>query len=251
MLAMRVLVLVCWLLALVVGVTAQTTPPCQSVSVENSDTVDRTDHPIVFTARVKNDAVTSERLQYKWQTSAGTIMTGQNTSSISVDIVGLAGQSLTATVEIIGLGDSCSIASGTVRVIAKPFICGLAFDQYGDLKWEYEKARLDNFAIQLLNQPSSRGALIAFAGNPTYKGEAAHRLNRAVNYLVNVRNVPRERLTTTDAGHRTDLVMIMYVVPEGATLPASDPYGVLPLSEVRFTKPKPNVRRRSNSQPPQ
>lgn len=223
------------------SIVAQSTQPCPSVSVEpSSASVDRSDQAIIFNARVKADDLLIERLKYKWITSAGTITTGQDTSSITVDIVGLGGQTITATVEVIGLKDSCSTASGTVSVIEEPLICGLASDQYGDIRFEDEKARLDNFAIQMLNQPSFRGAIIVHAGNPTYRGEAADRLRRAKNYLVKVRKIDPERLITVDAGYDTDLTTHLWIVPAGASAPALDSH--VPIEEVRFTKRKPTTR---------
>ena len=38
------------------------------------------------------------------------------------------------------------------------------FDDFGDIKCEDEMARLDNFAIQLQNDPQSKGAIMVFTG---------------------------------------------------------------------------------------
>ena len=134
---------------------------------------------------------------------------------MTVDTTGLGGQTIEATVEVTEPGLKCSARSKTS--INPLIIENMTFDAYGDIKWEDEKARLDNFAIQVMNEPSARGALIAFAGNPTYKGEAAFRLQRARDYLVSVRKVPAERLVTTDSGYRTDFTVYLWVVSEGVT----------------------------------
>ena len=39
------------------------------------------------------------------------------------------------------------------------------FDQYGRIKWEDEQARLDNFAIQLMNEPDLIGYIFVYDGN--------------------------------------------------------------------------------------
>ena len=245
MLPMRPLLILSTLLTFASVVAAQSSQPCAQFSVESLKKVDP-GVAVVFTVQV-NNLLPSEGLKYRWQVSVGTIMSGQNSPVIAVDTAGLGGQALEATVEVVGRESTCSIKSNPVAITAPPINCGLKFDEYGDIKWEDEKARLDNFAIQIMNIPFSRGALITFAGNPTYKGEAAFRLRRATDYLVNIRKVLRERLITTDAGYRTELITQLYVLPSDATVPAPDPYGLLPLSEVRFTKPKPNLNRRSPS----
>lgn len=66
-----------------------------------------------------------------------------------------------------------------------------AFDEYGTICWENEKARLDNFAIQLLNEnPTTLGHLIVYDGQRACRGEAVGRAMRAKKYLVEYRKVP-------------------------------------------------------------
>ena len=243
MLAMRSVLLVCVVLAFAVGVEAQSNQPCAQISVESVEKADP-GTPVFFTVRTGNIS-SSENLTYRWQISVGTITSGQGTCSIAVDTTGLGGQAMHATVDVIGREWTCSVKSKPVEIAAPPPICRCTFDEYGGIRWQDEMARLDNFAIQLTNEPSSRGVLIAFAGNPTYKGETTFRLNRATNYLVNIRDIPREQLLLIDAGYRTDLTTQLWIVREGGSLPALDRYGLLPLSEVRFTKPKPNLNRKS------
>jgi hypothetical protein len=89
-------------------------PPCPSLSVSVPSEV-KSGEPITFTATGSDEAT------YNWSVSAGTITSGQGTSSIVVDTTGLAGQSVTATVSLGGLDPSCSAtASGTVTITAAP-----------------------------------------------------------------------------------------------------------------------------------
>ena len=64
------------------------------------------------------------------------------------------------------------------------------FDEFGDINCEDEMARLDNFAIQLQQEPSWRGYIIfyggrRFRGRLPRVGEAAARAGRMKPYLVN------------------------------------------------------------------
>src|SRR6185503_8202733 len=95
---------------------------------------------------------------YNWTVSAGQITSGQGTSSITVDTKGAGGNSITATVEVGGVDPSCNrTASCTVQVgvtrIARKF------DEYGNIRFNDEKARLDNYAIQLQNEPTAQGTI--------------------------------------------------------------------------------------------
>ncbi len=222
-------------------IAAQTIQPCTQVSIESVEKVDP-GVALVFLGKLNDTSL--GQVKYKWTISAGTIVSGQDTSSIAVDTVGLGGASIEATLEVAGGDWKCSAKSKSVSITLVPFFCGLAFDEYGDIRFEDEKARLDNFAIQLMNQPTAHGAIIAFAGNPTYKGEAAFRLQRAKNYLVNVRKIAPNRLVTTDAGYRTDLTITLRILPEGVDVPVAF-LDSLPLSEIRFTKRPPSQPKRS------
>src|SRR5205823_13125607 len=98
---------------------------------------------------------------YNWTVSAGTITSGQGTTSITVDTKGLGGQTVTATVEVGGVEPTCTnrtaSCSSRVRPRPKPAI---KFDEYGNIRFNDEKARLDNFAIQLQNEPTAQGYII-------------------------------------------------------------------------------------------
>src|SRR3989440_6796531 len=99
---------------------------------------------------------------YNWTVSAGTITSGQGTSAITVDTKGLGGQTVTATVEVGGVDPSCgrtASCSTPVRPIPR---APVKFDTYGNIRFNDEKARLDNFAIQLQNEPNAQGYIIRY-----------------------------------------------------------------------------------------
>src|SRR5215210_4301550 len=53
------------------------------------------------------DAAPNLKLDYAWSVSAGIIIAGQGTPTITIDTSGTGGQTVTATVEISGLDSSC------------------------------------------------------------------------------------------------------------------------------------------------
>ena len=236
---MRVLLLMFALLASSPVVMAQAIDPCSLVSVASPSKVDQ-GAPIIFTASVENRL---GEVTYKWTTSAGRITSGQDTSSVAVDTTDLGGQTIEATVEVTGQNLKCSAKSKTS--ITPPIVDNMAFDAYGDIQWEDEKARLDNFAIQIINSPDARASIMTSAGNPTYRGETQYLLQRAKNYLVKVRQIDPARLILIDGGYRSELTTTLRLVYNDESVPSPDPYGVLPLSQVRFTKKPPSQLKRS------
>lgn len=79
------------------------------------------------------------------------------------------------------------------------------YDMYENLPFEDEKARLDNFAIQLQNELDSVGYVIVYAGRRARKNEAKEVCERAKRYLVKTRKINAKRVITIDGGHREQL----------------------------------------------
>jgi len=210
-------------------------PPCPTVSVSCPSEVDQ-GSPITFTA----SGAGNMNVTYNWSVSAGTISSGQGTSSITVDTTGIGGQSVTATVELGGLDPSCSRTASCTTSVKPPAPEPVKFDEYGNIKFNDEKARLDNYAIQLQNQPGSQGYIIAYG---SCEGEAQARADRAKDYLVNTRGIDASRLVTIDGGCRSELLVQLWIVPTGATAPAaSTDNAISPCPECK--KPRTPTRRR-------
>ncbi|MBA3439060.1 MAG: hypothetical protein H0T92_04240 [Pyrinomonadaceae bacterium] len=180
-------------------------------------------------------------LTYNWTVSAGNITSGQGTNSIQVDTTGLGGQTINATVTAGGLDATCANNSATCSVqIAEP-PKATKFDEYGNVRFNDEKARLDNFAIQLQNDPTAQGYIIAYGGRRgTRTGAAQARADRAKDYLVNTRGVDAGRIQTLDGGFREEFTVELYTVQQGATPPAAS--NTIDASEVQ-TAPEPRRRR--------
>lgn len=97
--------------------------------------------------------------------------------------------------------------------------CALRFDEYGDIRFSDEKARLDNFSIQLENEQDARGYIIVYAGRKATVAEAQLRGNRARDYLISVRKISPERVTAMDGGHHEKLSVELHIAPAGAGPP--------------------------------
>jgi hypothetical protein len=202
-----------------VGV-ARAARQCPTVKVSCPDSVPNGDE---ITFNLEFDAAASAvKNTFNWQTSAGTIASGQGTLSLKVDSTGIAGQPVTATVEVTGLPSSCGNSSSCTTIVMSRLI-GCGFDEYGDIPFEDEQARLDNFAMELQNDPTSQGYLICYGGRVGYEGEARRRCDRAKGYLSNTRDISADRIVTVDGGYREDLTVKVVVVPSGATPPAPSP----------------------------
>jgi len=197
-------------------------PPCPTVSVSCPDSVEF-NQPITFTASVSGgpEGFTPT---YNWSVSAGTISSGQGTSTITVDTAGLGGQPVTATVSLGGADPSCSTTNSCTTNVKPEAPKPRRFDEYGNIRFNDEKARLDNYAIQLQNEPGSTATIITYG---TCAGEGQARGERAKQYLVNTRGIEASRITVVDGGCRADLTVQLWVVPTGAEQPTVDTSNVI------------------------
>lgn len=195
-------------------------PPCPAVSVMCPTEVNEGDL-LAFSSSVSSDA----SLTYNWSTSDGMIISGQGTPTITVDTAGLGNQTVTATLELAGLDSYCGrTASCSTSIRAPARMIGVSFDQYWNISFNDEKARLDRFAMALQQEPGSRGAIIAYG---SYEGEARKRLTRARNYLVGTRGIDSARVVLIDGGCRDEQATELWVVPSGGAMPGPSSQGAV------------------------
>jgi len=193
--------------------------------------------PITFNSSVSSTA----SVTYNWSVSAGTISGGQGTPTITVDTASLGGQTVTATVELGGLDPACSRTASCSTSVKAPNPPATKFDEYGNIRFNDEKARLDNYAIQLQNAPGAQGYIVAYG---SCAGEAQARADRAKDYLVNTRQIDAGRLVTVDGGCRSDLSVELWVVPTCATPPAASTDNIIsPCPECTKKAPRRRARR--------
>jgi hypothetical protein len=213
-------------------------PPCPTVTVSCPDTgVAGT--PVTFTANVSagDPNVTPT---FNWTVSAGTISSGQGTSSITVDTTGVTG-TVTATVEVGGYDRSCQTAASCT--ISDGFYPPVSrkVDEYGDIKLKDEWARLDKFATELLSDSTAQGFFVCYGGRRSTAGEAQRRCDRALKYTSRYPWTASARLVTVDAGYRCEPLVELWLVPAGAEPPADAPL-TIPESKPSAAKCRPPRR---------
>jgi hypothetical protein len=207
-----------------------------------------------------------DTLLYTWTTTGGRI-TGDG-PNVTWDLSGVQPGTYTANVEV---DDGCgciAFASSTVTVdtcgcvptpvpptpeitptpeiptpTPPPAPTPFQFDTYGNIPRNDVKARLDNFANALQENPGAQGYIIAYGGRRGYAGEAQRRADFARDYLVNTRGIDAGRLVTIDGGFREEATTELWIVPAGATPPTASP-NVDP-SEVQTIRPRTTRRRRT------
>ena len=92
-------------------------------------------------------------------------------------------------------------------------------DSFGEIQWSDLMARLDNFAIELQNEPGARGIVLAYAVKHKFPGWPIRRAYASVDYLINTRGIDAARLSAANGGLRDKVGFELWVVPPGAETP--------------------------------
>lgn len=186
---------------------------CPSLTVSGPSGITNPGDAMTFTANVSGG--TQQSVTYNWTVSAGTITSGQGTPSISVDTTGLAGQSVTATVNIGGTDASCGCrtdASETGGVAPNPD--SVLVDEFGAMPNDDIRGRLDLFFAELSNNPNNQGYIINY-GTPA---QIATREKLIRNHIA-FRKFDASRITLVNGGEGTGVSTKLYRVPPGANNP--------------------------------
>jgi hypothetical protein len=190
-------------------------PVCPNVTIECPDRVEL-NQPLTFRSTVTGGSSNVAPV-YNWSVSAGRIIDGQGTNTIHVDTTGLAGQTVTATLSVAGYNLDCSATCSVPFPV--PVECR-KFDEFPDIARNDEKARLDNYAIELQNDPTSTAYVIVYPGQRGRPGDVQRHTTRIVDYLVNSRGVSAQRVVTLVGPARDVLMVELWLCPQGARPPA-------------------------------
>lgn len=190
-------------------------PVCPAVEITCPTNIG-VDQPLTFTSNY-NGGTPGVTPAYNWTVSAGTIIEGQGTERIKVDTTGLAGQTIRASLSMGGYNLEC--AADCAVTIPTPKLEGRRFDEFPDIARNDEKARLDNFAIEMQNDPSATAYVIVYPGKTGKRGEVQEHSGRVVDYLVNSRGLDQRRIVTLVGPKRDQLHVELWLTPQGATPP--------------------------------
>jgi len=210
---------------------------CPYVGFRSLPYVPKPNSPLEFKAVVESN---DKKIQptFEWKVSQGRIVRGQGTDTIAVEVPDEASGDVIARVEIGGYSLECPVTSTTAISKTTFGVSHFEFDEYGDICSGDEKARLDNLAIELQNNPEFQLYVIFYGGRcysscgydyPRHrprrprKGEAEARAARIKPYLVNTRGLDPERIFTINGGHRESWTAELWIVPKGAKPPVPTP----------------------------
>ncbi|MEO6392822.1 MAG: hypothetical protein ABIP75_13320 [Pyrinomonadaceae bacterium] len=176
-------------------------------------------------------------LAYTWTVAPSNvkIVGPSDGPTLVVDTTGIGDQRVTAALKINpGYGDErCTAMAETGVDVSSipPPPDKRKFDTSPLIAFDDEKARLDNFAIQLQTEPTTTGYLIVYGGKQSGANSADRWATRSMDYLVNTRGIDRGRLVVVNGGYSDTTFIEMWLVPPGAEPPVPNPASSAPATD--------------------
>ena len=107
----------------------------------------------------------------------------------------------------------------TVAALEKKILVAREYDECNKCAFDDQKARLDNLAVELQNDPSTRTYIIAYGGRMSPLNQVEKLMSRARDYLVTQRGIDPSRLVVVNGGFREQDSVELWLVPSGAAAP--------------------------------
>jgi hypothetical protein len=212
---------------------------CPTVKVSCPDSVEEPGEP-TYTADVSggDPGVTPT---FNWTVSAGTISSGQGTSTIKVETVGVGGQTITATVDVGGFDRGCNTSSSCTISVTKKGVRAVKFGEYTTPDLSANKAQLSEWVGALQHDPAAQGYLIAYGGRTSQPEDAQKAADNATDYTMEVLKMPGERTLSGVGGYREQPTVELWIAPAGGAPPLAtptvDPKDVKPAPAKPAAKP--------------
>ena len=183
---------------------------------------------ITYTADVAYGGNAALRYNWKVTPSSAKIISGLGSPTLNVDSTGLGGQRITATLTADdGSSDPACIQSAQAVSVITPrerkIIVAREFDECNSCSLDDQKARLDNLAVELQNDPSTRVYILAYGGRMSPLGQVEKLMNRSRDYLITQRGIDASRIVVVNGGFREEDSVELWVVPSGAAAPKPTP----------------------------
>jgi hypothetical protein len=183
---------------------------------------------ITYTADVAYSGTANLKYNWKVTPSSARIISGLGSATLNVDSTGLGGQRITATLTADdGSSDpTCSQSAQAVSIIRpveKRVMIAQEFDECVGCTYDDQKARLDNLAVELQNDPTTRAYIFAYGGRVSPLGRIEVLMKRSRDYLISVRGIDASRVTVINGGFREEDCVELWVVPAGAAAPRATP----------------------------
>jgi len=209
---------------------------CPDIFLDGPRYVPRPNAPLTFTARVQSRDP-NIKPSLLWQVSDGTVVSGQGTKTMSVELPDSTSGKLVTKLTANGYSPDCPVRTTTARFDTVVRVEHFKFEEYDQICEETEKAYLDFFSMQM-KDPDLIAYIVFYGGRcyssceidyprhrPHYprRGEAEQRAGRIKPYLIETRGIDENRIFVVNGGFRESWTAELWLAPKGAPPPPLTP----------------------------
>lgn len=184
---------------------------CPSVSVTGPRDVVGIGESMTFSANVSGN---SNAVTYNWSVDQGTITEGQGTPVITVDTTGLEDTTITATVTLGNLCDTCPEASDSETGVISGNPLPDLINQIGNVANDEVRQEIDNLFIRLQNNPSVTGYILTYGSQ-----RDINRREKLIRDHIRLRRYDSSRVVLLSNADGSEIRSDVYLVPQGAVPP--------------------------------
>lgn len=157
---------------------------------------------------------------YHWEVSAGRIVDGQGTSTITVEV---ADGTTTATLNVTGgLPAECNKTASCSFSDREPAPVARRVSKFDRINPSEEEIQIPSLAKELVDDPTARSYIIVY-GKSRFDDGIKKRLARMKELLIRKYKIFSERIITIDGGLREDFSVELWIIPPGAEPPLVPP----------------------------
>lgn len=191
------------------------TAPCPAISVTGPAGISQLNEPITFTASIGAEAK-DYNVRYNWTAKGGEIIEGQETLSIKI-LPDNLGNSLSATLEVIGLPKDCANMFSEVIGCMLNAPSAIKIDEFLQPLAQINKNRITEIARALQNDPTAQ-LYIIFKHKEKTSPKMISQKERALSDSLVKAGLAADGITTVTGFRQADSVEF-FLVPAGATPP--------------------------------
>lgn len=185
---------------------------CPTITLTSSPTMVTAGEFILYSVHLSEEAK-QYKIKYYWVVEEGEIISGQGTPTVKIKTIL---DSLNVTVEIQGLPQSCPNTFSDGFVIDRPH--SISIEEFSISVTQIDKAKLDNLASYLINNPTSTGYIFEYFKKKTSQRAIKQKSQRIIDYLVRTKEIEKNMIVLQNISADKNLTRF-FAVPQGAMPP--------------------------------
>ncbi len=176
--------------------------------------------PLTFSTSIIN--YTKNKPIFNWSLSAARIISGQGTSSITVERPISGYQPISATVELSGFSSECNLEKKSATSPEKLSSLPLKIDEYEKLSCDSESLTVHYLGSVLYLEPKAQAYVIIYGGKNGTHNEVKATIARVNSHVRFLRISPKD-ISIIDGGFREKLSIELWLYEKGGNPPIPTP----------------------------